>query len=318
MSTQTQSSTTPSTQASVTPSTQASATPSADGESNKGIMKNITSDSLIIILVVCAMVLIILITIYIIRMFKKSNLKETKLTKKIIQLDDRQVIPYNIPAGNMVVSNRGQEFAYTFWIYLGEYTTTVQHKLIYQRGSANPTDPNVTLSYTANPVIALDKGTNKLMFALATTKTTATNTIDSIFNKTANYVTTKIDYLPLHRWVFASMVLRDNVMTVYMDGDIYSVTTTADLQTSSNDARPIVSSTFGDGFIGNSKYSTLGFISKLCTYNYALSQNEIRSLYNQGPVVKSMLSMFGIANYGIRSPIYNLQDDEVNANNATK
>lgn len=283
-----------------------------------GLMKSITNDSLIIVLVIFAMVLIILITIYIIRIFKKSNLKETKLTTKIIQLDDRQVIPYKIPGGSMAVSNRGQEFSYTFWIYLGEYSTTVQHKLIYQRGSIHPTDPNVTLSYTANPVIALDKGTNKLMFALATSKTTSTNTIESIFNKTANYITTKIDYVPLHRWVFATLVLRDNVMTVYMDGDIYSVTTTSDLQISSNDARPIVSSTFGDGFVGSSKYSTLGFLSKLCAYNYALSQNEIRSLYNEGPVVKSFLSLFGIANYGIRSPIYNIQNDEVNANDSTK
>lgn len=291
----------------------------AEGAAKKGmgIMQGITTDSLIIILVICAMIIIIMITIYIIRIFKRSNLKETKLTKKIIQMDDKSIIPYKIPGGSMAVSNRGQEFSYTFWLYLGEYSTTVQHKLVYQRGSLPPTDTNVTLSYTANPVIALDKGTNKLMFALATTKTTGSNTIDSIFSKTANYVTTKIDYVPLHRWVFASMVLRDNIMTVYMDGDIYSVTTTSDLQVKSTDVRPIISSTFGDGFIGSTRYSTLGFLSKLSTYNYALSQNEIKSLYNSGPVVKSLLSLFGIANYGVRSPVYNLQDDESSANQAT-
>jgi hypothetical protein len=282
-----------------------------------GIMQGITNDSLIIILVICAMIVIILITIYIIRIFKKSNLKESKLTKKIIQMDDKSVIPYKIPGGSIDVSNRGQEFAYTFWIYLGEYTTTVQHKLVYQRGSALPTDTNVTLSYTANPVIALDKGTNKLMFALATSRTTGSNTINSIFSKTANYITTTIDYLPLHRWVFVTMVLRDNIMTVYMDGDIYSVTTTSDLQTTSTDVRPIVSSTFGDAFIGSTSYSTLGFISKLCTYNYALTQNEIKSMYNSGPIKKSLLSMFGIANYGVRSPVYNLQDTESAENQST-
>jgi hypothetical protein len=283
-----------------------------------GIMKGLTNDSIIIILVVCAMVIIILITIYIIRIFKKSNLKETKLTSKIIQLDDKKVIPYKIPGGKMAVSNRGQEFSYTFWIYLGEYATTVQHKLVYQRGADQPTDNDVSISYTANPIIALDKGTNKLMFALSTSKASGTNTLDAIFNKSANYITSRIDYIPLHRWVFASMVLRDNIMTIYMDGDIYSVTTTADLLVNSTDVRPIVNSTNGDAFIGSTKFSTLGFISKLSMYNYGLTQNQIRSLYNRGPVTKSLLSMFGIANYGVRSPIYNLSDVEGSGEQSTK
>jgi hypothetical protein len=114
------------------------------------------------------------------------------------------------------------------------------------------------------------------------------------------------------------MVLRDNIMTIYMDGDIYSVTTTADLLVNSNDVRPIVNSTNGDAFIGSTKFSTLGFISKLSMYNYGLTQNQIRNLYNQGPVTKSLLSMFGIANYGVRSPIYNLSDVEGSGEQSTK
>lgn len=104
------------------------------------------------------------------------------------------------------------------------------------------------------------------------------------------------------------MVQKDNILTVYMDGDIYSVTTTADIRVSSGKPRPVVRSSFGDGFIGDISNSTPGFISKLAFYNYALTQDEILTIYNNGPVTKSMLSFFGIANYGLRSPIYNLQD----------
>lgn len=279
-----------------------------------GYLKDITNDSIIIILVIIAMIVIILITIYIVRMFKKSNMKETNLVTSIIKLHDKANIPLNIPAGKLATSNRGQEFTYSFWIYLGEYSTTSQHKLLIQRGSPDPKEQVSKLSFNANPIIALDKGTNMMWFALSTTKTTGENSLDDIFNKNASCLVSKIEYVPLHRWVFISMVLRDNIMTIYLDGDIYSVTTTSDIvgSSSGNSVRPIVNSTYGDAFIGSSKHFTTSFISKLNSYNFALTQNEILKKYNQGPVNKSILSVFGLANYGVRNPVYNLQNKDEN------
>lgn len=279
-----------------------------DGAAKPGFMSEITNDSIIIILVIVAMIVIILITIYIVRMFKTSNLKETPIVKSIMKLHDKSITPLIIPSGTMTSSNRGQEFTYSFWIYLGEYTTTSQHKLIIQRGSPDPKEAVPRLNFTANPIIALDKGTNMMWFALSTTKTTGENSLDDIFNKNANCLVSKIEYIPLHRWVYVTMVLKDNIMTIYMDGDIYSVTTTSELQVTSNSIRPIINSTSGDALIGSNKHFTTSFISKMNTYNFALTQDEIMKKYNQGPINKSILSVFGLANYGVRAPIYNLQD----------
>jgi hypothetical protein len=212
-----------------------------------------------------------------------------------------------IPSAKLSTSNRGQEFAYSFWIYLGEYSTTSQHKLIIQRGSPEPKEAISKLNFNSNPIIALDKGTNMMWFALPTTNTTGENSLDDIFNKNANHLVSKIEYVPLHRWVFISMVLKDNIMTIYLDGDIYSVTTTSDIISTT---RPIVNQTSGDALLGNNKHYTTSFISKMNAYNFALTQNEILKKYNQGPVNKSILSVFGLANYGVRNPVYNLQDNE--------
>lgn len=282
---------------------------SAPSVGNPGVLKDLTKDSIIIILVVVIMIVIILVTIYIVRLFKKSNLKETKITTKIVKLHDKASMPMNIPTTNMSVSNRGQEFTYSFWIYLGEYTVTTQHKLIFQRGSPTPTENTVSLTSTANPIIALDKGTNKLWFALSTTSVTTVNSLDTIFNNESSHLVSKIDYIPLHRWVFVTQVLRDNVMTIYMDGDIYSVSTTSSIKTQTNANRPIVSSTFGDAFIGSDKHFTTSFISKMNIYNYALTQKDIMKKYNEGPISKSLLSFFGLGNYGVRTPIFKMEDE---------
>lgn len=275
---------------------------------NNSVLKNITKDSIIIILVVIVMIVIILVTIYIIKLFKKSNLKETKVVKNVVKLHDKGGMPLNIPTSNLSISNRGQEFTYSFWIYLGEYTVTTQHKLVFQRGAPVPVGNTVSLTSVANPIVALDKGTNKMWFALSTTSVTSEKTLDAIFNNETGHLISKIDYLPLHRWIFVTMVLRDNVMTIYMDGDIYSVSTTAGIKVSSTSNRPIINSTFGDAFIGSNQHFTTSFISKMNMYNYALTQKDILKKYNEGPITKSLLSFFGIGNYGLRTPVYKMED----------
>ena len=37
-----------------------------------------------------------------------------------------------------------------------------------------------------------------------------------------------------------------------------------------------------------------------------VSQKEAKNIYTQGPISQSFLRYFGIGNYGIRTPIYNI------------
>jgi len=64
----------------------------------------------------------------------------------------------------------------------------------------------------------------------------------------------------------------------------------------------------GDLIIGSPNFSVNGFMSKLEFYNFALSHKQVIDIYQSGPVNKTLLSKFGIGNYGIRAPIYNLDN----------
>ena len=269
-----------------------------------GVMESMSKDTMIVILVISAMIAIVLVSIYIVQLIKKSNMKSLKMIETIISLENRQIIPFKIPDGKMSATTVGQEYSYGFWIYLSDsYATTTAHKIIFQRGfSGNTAIPNTT-----SPIIALDKATNKLMFAVSTTQVTNAQDIDQIFGTSSKYLTTTIDYLPLQRWVYVAMTVRDSMLTVYMDGDMYSVSTTANIP--STTGRPIMRGTSGDAYIGDSMNNVKGFVSKMAFFNYAMSQGEVQNVYNNGPITKSILSYFGIGNYAVRSPIYNIEQD---------
>jgi hypothetical protein len=208
----------------------------------------------------------------------------------------------------MAVTTRGQEFSYSFWIYLSEiYENSTSNKLIFARG--NSTNAFSTVDANTNPIIMLDKATNSMYFALSTSSSTASRnfTLNEITasNSTTNHMVAKVDYVPLQRWVHFVMQVKDNIMTIFIDGDIYSITTTNDIK-SVTGVRPLVRSTAGEGVIGDPNNPVKGFLGKFEFYNYALSHKNIQAIYKSGPVNKSALGALGLGNYGIRSPIYDM------------
>lgn len=272
------------------------------------ITKNV-EDTGIVILVVLVMIVIIVILVYIIRLFKSTALQRVDLLNKIIPLDNRTSLPYIIPSGKMAVTSRGQEFSYSFWIYLSEtYEASNMHKIIFMRGSSPNAIGSVTES--ANPLIMLDKASNTMYFAVSTTRTGTNNMINDIPSpgNPTRHLVSKVDYVPLQRWVHFALVVRDNIMNIFMDGDVYSITSTSEIPTSASDPRPLIRGGTGEGTIGNPATPVRGFLSKFEFYNYALSHKQLQSIYNGGPVNKSLLASFGIGNYGIRSPVYSLEN----------
>jgi hypothetical protein len=89
-----------------------------------------------------------------------------------------------------------------------------------------------------------------------------------------------------------------------MDGDLYSVVTINDMDKKVSDLKPMVMGTNGDLLIGDMLYNTPGYISLSKFYNYAMTQKDIMDAYKQGPVQKSWLSYIGLGQYGVRSPLY--------------
>lgn len=275
--------------------------------------------SLKIVGIVIAMLAIVFVTMYIVNMLKSNSLKQVPLLKsQVLQLDNRQNLPMVIPANAMATTTRGLEFAFNFWIYLSDtYDKTGNHKVIFQRGTdaiLNGTALPTLMSDKAGPIVVMDKDTNRMMFAINTSFVKRAQSLNDIFARdpvskrfSGPYLVTAIDYVPLQRWVNIALVIRDNTMMVYMDGDLYSIVTTSDVMDNTGKI-PFIRMPVGDMTIGDPVSNIRGFAAKLNFYNYALTQNQIQKIYSQGPQTTSFLSYFGLTRYGLRSPFYNIDN----------
>lgn len=137
------------------------------------------------------------------------------------------------------------------------------------------------------------------------------------------YLILTVDYIPLQRWVNISFIIDNKITTVFMDGEIYSVKSTEEFKTLREPERDvrnrpldinlIVDKTDGNLYIGKNavggKTTVPGYLSKLQFFNYAMSINEVKAVYESGPLGKT----FGGVKipYGIRSPVYKL-DENIN------
>ena len=281
--------------------------------SNKaGVVVASMNQTMIVILAVAAMLLLVLIVVYIVSLIKKNKLSSVILHDKVIQLDSAGAVPYVIESSKMGLPSVGQEFSYSLWLYLGNnYSPTIRHKLIFQRGNTSQEKDGFTNQ--TNPIIFMDKSTNRLYVAMSTTNVNTDHTLDQIIQRnaegkfTSQYLISYIDYVPLQRWVNVTVVSKDNMMMVFFDGDLYSATSVSDISFASKQ-RPVIRSTRGEAIIGDSQYQVQGYISHSQFFNYALSQREVTKIYNTGPNKKSILSFIGLDKYGVRSPVYNIED----------
>jgi len=282
-------------------------------ETAKNMFGETVKQSWIIILVVIAMIVLVLVVVYIVSMVKKNKLQNVVLQPNMIVMDNRSMVPYSVPAGNMSLVSNGQEFSYSFWIYMGSsFNTTGQPKIILQRGNITTyAGSTIQISSGTNPIVLLDPTSNTMYFAVATSAVPATSmTPSQIIQRdpatgqfTSGYLVTYIDYIPLQRWVNIALVVKDTSLFVYMDADLYSVVTIADV-TNSRNTKPMLSGTSGNLTIGDNVHYTPGYMSLTRFYNYAIGQTDIQGMYNNGPVEATWLSYLGLGNYGVRSPVY--------------
>lgn len=101
-----------------------------------------------------------------------------------------------------------------------------------------------------------------------------------------------IDYVPLQKWVHVQVVLKQYVLVVYVDGDVYSVSQIDFLAD------------------GHSPQTTIGgvggpdaFVSRVVLYNYAASISEAQSMVAAGPVDNGILGVLGIRDYKLTWPV---------------
>lgn len=322
------------------------AAPGAPGAAAKGLekgkelLKNMWETKGPVLIFILAVILVFIIVIlYITFAMKNSNLSGKKLTKRPIKMNEI-AIPYEIPGTDIPVPAVGREYSYSFWIYVDQFEQTPgNNKLIFYRGSKD----DITL---ANPLVMMDTAENRLYVCIKTQDNSLSPAdIRASANSTAmdlrkiieknyfknptitgagsnKYIIMEVDYVPLQRWVNLTLIIDNKIMSLFLDGEIYSVKSVDELKASrkpetDQNGQPIrynliVDKTDGNIYVGrnsvNNKVTVNGYLSNLEFHNYAISLNQVKSIYNQGPLSKGgVMGSMGLQ-YALRSPVYKLNE----------
>jgi len=314
--------------------------PNAAAETAKGFMGKLsawTGENGVVVLMILGFVLVFMIVvIYISFKIKSSSLQGKRLVQTPIKLD-KMAAPLEVPGSMIPTPMVGLEYSYGFWIYIENLDQVNSgHKLLFYRGEAG----NVS---SANPIVLMDGISNKLNIVLKTANSslssatlpaqsgkappTYENDLSNIstFNCFASKETTclpyqnkhviiPIDYVPIQRWVHVMFTVENKLITVYLDGEIYSVKSVDELKGMKKlPDNLVIDKTTGTVFVGKNPQvgngNTInGYLSRLEFFNYAVSLNDVKALYANGPLKTGLLSMIGLANYGVRAPIYRIDE----------
>ena len=261
------------------------------------------SSNLGLVVVVCILfIVIVYVMIYIFKQYNDTSLKTVTMVKKPIKVPSDRLLNISEDAGLPKLNYvNGKEFSYSFWIYVDgdNNQNTSYRKFILGRMESSDSVNN------ASPLFELDNISNKFFVKLSTSSSTSERK-DSL----------EIKYFPLQRWVNVVLVVDNNFVQLFLDGELREVKDLSDHQQDSS----IVNTPVGNLFIGSSvnKPSFNGYISKVQAFNYAVTIDHAKVIYKAGPLHKTVLSVIGIDTYGIQNPIYRIDEkDQMKENCST-
>jgi hypothetical protein len=284
--------------------------------------------------VILALVLFVLIVLIVVRIVR-SRLTVTYIVTSPLNLKTLKE-PVVYPNGKMPSSINGVQFCYSFWIYLNQSSSSTDHPLLFRRTPTTlptytglvPANMKVDMiNACSNPVVAIGNTTNEMHILLrsAQSKAPVMQIADMVNGKCGTtladddtVIASKIKYIPLARWVHIAFSVEDNVITIFIDGNIYSVMTASkkippvagsgDLIATTNQT---VMTDIGDMTIGGDivKNPIDAKLNKLSYFNVAKNQKSIQSIYRQGPNVSSNLfGLLGFDSYAVRNPLYKVDE----------
>ena len=311
--------------------------------SAKNAVNNVIKErGIVAVFVVLTLLLIVIIIAYLIWRMNRSQMSSVKVLSDPTRLNNNVVPVFS--ASKLPALSTGQPYSMSFWIYLTDFKPSQNGKLLLWRNPGVSTAGGAVQFVKANPLVFLDPSVNSLYVSINTTRNLPQGTnvtslsqlisqgTGSGTNNTWTYLTGKVDYVPLQRWVNYTFTVQKNILSVYQDGSLYTVSDLYDMidmtctpaMSSSCTARPLFASVTGDLTIGNPTSSTCssagttnvtciddvnGFISRVQFFNYALTSKQARAVYYSGPGSGNLLRVLGLPEYGVRSPIYRVDDD---------
>ena len=267
-----------------------------------GVVKQ---SNMIVILSVITLLVIISVVLYVIYRVRRSELDSVRIIDKPRKLYYPGISkPFQFSSDKMPLSKHGQEYTYSFWLYINNFEITSTHKVIFMRGF------NGSDFASASPIVYMDARTNKLYMSVRSNQSVTTTPLMSLSDsKVSRFMTGVVEYVPLQRWVHFAMVVKDNLLTVFMDGEMYTVENVLDLTGNSRVRRPIFTPSSGDVLVGSMPGSSniQGYITEMTFYNHALSLHDVKHrIYAKGPFnfSQSIMGKLGLGDYRLRTPLY--------------
>lgn len=179
--------------------------------------------TLVIILVAVGVFAALAYTVY---QILSTNLKVVTLLNKPLNALSQSTTVKSEKFPNM---SNGKEFSVSFWVYVESQSNTSNLRQVISIG-----DKSDELS----PLVMMDRTTNKMFIAMrtmsspsmttsaiiesysASLKTRTTSNPHLAYNKS---IIMEIEYVPLGRWLNVVAVLDNDVVSLFVDGDMYSV-----------------------------------------------------------------------------------------------
>ena len=258
-------------------------------------VKKYMSSNLGLVVVFAVMLFLMIYVLYFIyTKYNTTSLKTVTMLKKPMKVNSNEIVNLSSSVGLPDLYN-GKEFSYSFWMYVEGDTVenTMQNKFVIGRMT---TKGNVS---DGNPVVIMDKSLNKLYVYVRPENGDNLTTLDHIPTSTM----LSISYLPLQRWVNVILVVDNNFLQLFMDGELREVKDLS--QNNMVTATPVGNIMVG----GSSNFPSFnGYISKVQAFNYAVTIDHAKVIYKAGPLHKSILANIGVPYYGIQSPFYRIDE----------
>lgn len=285
----------------------------AAGSSSVDKLKAMLGNFPLPVFIIVTLVMIAAVVVFIVIKVKRGSLKSIHLLKRPVVRGNPLEGDYMVkPAGKMPTQANGAEFTYSLWLFVDNVTVGTDHKLVLYRG-------NTTSFKNGFVYIYMDSKTNRLYCSLRTNgvrdesasnlpSTTEPKLLDIAANR--YFMKSSIEYIPLQRWVNVIYSFRENVLSTFLDGELYSVTSVYEMPATSSGERPMVIPALGDVMIGGKagREGVNGYLGNFKYFNYSLTLKDAQTVYRQGPYQKSWLSLFGMAHLGVRSPLYKIEE----------
>ncbi len=196
-----------------------------------------------------------------------------------------------VESTRLPVLSNGTTISVSFWVYVDNIDDKpeMDHKIIMFQGNSCSYENGTWYVY-------MDSNTNRIYVSVNTTGVDPAYAQDKpltlrLINSNRYMLTSAIDYVPLQRWVHITFSIRDAILSLYLDGDLYSVATIYDLPNRPGNIRPIINMVEGNIMIGGraDTFGVTGYLANIEYCNYPMTLQQVKDKYNFGPYKKQLI-----------------------------